>query len=319
MAKTGTWTTEQIPPQQGRTFLITGANSGLGLESAMALATAGAKVILGCRDKGRGSQALAAVRALATGDEPELLSIDLADLDSIERAASELHESVDGIDVLMNNAGVMALPERRTAQGHEMQFGTNHLGHFALTARVLDLLLSSPDPRVVTTSSQAHRLGKMQWSDLDWNTRRYRRWPAYGQSKLANLLFSYELDRRAKHSGSTLRSIAAHPGYASTALQGTAAAMSGRALTAKIMDLGNSLVGQPASDGALPQLYASTSPDARSGGYYGPGGPAEMRGAPVEVQPSASAKRRDEAHRLWNVSEMITNVRFEWPVREPEG
>lgn len=312
-AATGSsWTAEDIPSQVGRTIVITGANSGLGFASAVALAQHGARIVLACRDPERGLDALESVRDAAADAEPLLLKLDLADLDSVEAAAEELAESVDHVDVLMNNAGVMALPLRRTAQGHEMQFGTNHLGHYAFTGHVLPLLLAAPDPRVVTTSSQMHRLGKMAWTDLDWNERRYQRWPAYGQSKLANLQFAYELARRAHNMGTSLKSVAAHPGYASTGLQQVGPTMAGRRITARIMNLGNRIAGQEASNGALPQLFAATSPQARSGAYYGPDGLGQMRGAPTEVTSSAAARSRDEAHRLWNLSEEMTGFTYEW-------
>ncbi len=308
------WTSRDIPDQQGRVAVITGANSGLGLESAKALARSGALVVMACRDPERGESARKIVQDEATAEAPRLQSLDLSDLESIRRSADELLESLDRIDVLMNNAGVMALPERRTAEGHEMQFGTNHLGHFALTARLLPLLTTSAGARVVTTSSQMHRTGKMHWDDLDW-TSGYRRWPAYGQSKLANLLFAMELDRRASAAGVGLQSMAAHPGYASTGLQQTGPKMSGRNLTARIVNLGNVLIAQSADMGALPQLFAATSPSAMSGRYYGPGGFGEFRGSPKEVKPMAAALSREEGHRLWNISENMTGVRFEWPGR----
>lgn len=311
------WTAEDIPQLSGHTIVITGANSGLGLASAVALARHGARVVLACRNPERGREALATVSAVASDAAPLLLPLDLADLDSVADAARELAHLVERVDVLMNNAGVMALPLRRTVQGHEMQFGTNHLGHFALTGRLLPLLLRSPDPRVVTTSSQMHRIGKMHWSDLDWNERRYQRWPAYGQSKLANLQFAHELARRARNAGTSLRSLAAHPGYASTGLQQVGPAMAGRPLTARVMGLGNRLVGQSPEQGALPQLFAATAANARSGAYYGPDGPAQMRGAPVEVTSSAAARSRDEAHRLWSISEEMTGVVYDWRTQSP--
>lgn len=300
--------------QTGRTVVITGANSGLGLESAKAFARHGATVVMACRDPERGEAARRVVAEGATGEPPRLQPLDLADLESVARTADELGESLSHIDVLLNNAGVMALPERRTADGHEMQFGTNHLGHFALTGRLLPLLDAAPEAKVVTTSSHMHRLGKMRWDDIDWN-RTYRRWPAYCQSKLANLLFAMELDRRASAAGTSIASMAAHPGYSSTGLQKAGPVMSGRNLMARVTDLGNVLVAQSAEMGALPQLFAATSPTAMSGRYYGPGGPGEMHGSPREVKPMPAALSREEAHRLWNISENMTGVRFEWPNR----
>lgn len=311
MAMSG-WTADDIPSMDGSVAVITGANSGLGLESALALASHGALVVLACRDAERGTRALERVRVVSTGAEPVLVTLDLSDLDSVERSANEISDRFGRIDILMNNAGVMAIPLMRTAQGHEMQFGTNHLGHFALTGRLLPRLLAAPSPRVITTASHAHRVGKMHWDDLDRRSDRYRRWPAYGQSKLANLLFAFELARRSQHAGSHLKSIAAHPGYAATGLQQVGPAMSGRRFSARFMTLGNSIAGQDPSEGTRPQLFAATSPDALSGGYYGPGGKGEVRGAPKAVGSSSAARSREEAHRLWNVSESMTGVHYQW-------
>ncbi|MEY2454375.1 MAG: hypothetical protein QOD92_3949, partial [Acidimicrobiaceae bacterium] len=256
------WTAADIPDQTGRTVVITGANSGLGLRSAEAMARAGAQVLLACRNPAKAAEALEAVEACATTGTPSVIPLDLADLSSIESAAELIAERVGHIDVLMNNAGVMAIPLRRTADDFEMQFGTNHLGHFALTGRLLPLLLAAESPRVVSTSSQAHRIGKMRWDDLQWR-KRYSKWGAYGQSKLANLLFVLELDRRATRDGSELIAAAAHPGYASTHLQAAGPEMAGSALMARAMAFGNRLVAQSDADGALPQLYAATMPDVK--------------------------------------------------------
>ncbi len=306
------WTTHDMTDQRDRTVLITGANSGLGLSSAIELASHGAKVIMACRDPGRGAEALERVKGVATGGSPILVQLDLADLDSVERAAAQLHDETDRIDVAMNNAGVMALPLRRTAQGHEMQFGTNHLGHFALTGRVLDLLHRAEGPRVVTTSSQAHRFGRIRWDDLDWSTG-YKKWSAYGQSKLANLLFTYELDRRARSAGSPLVSMSAHPGYASTHLQAAGPELAGNRIMATIMSAGGDLIAQSADMGALPQLYAATSPDAVGGAYYGPDGVGEMRGHPRLTQSSKSSLSTEDWRRLWERSEELTGVGYDWP------
>jgi len=298
--------------QQDRIVAITGANSGLGLASACAFAEAGAQVILACRNPERGGIARRQVARVASGAPPILLELDLADLQSVQQASEQLKQTVDHLDVLMNNAGVMALPLRRTAQGHEMQFGTNHLGHFALTARLLPLLLSSPNARVVTTSSGAHRMGKMRWQDLD-SQNAYQKWPAYGQSKLANLMFSFELQRQAVSAKVNLSSMAAHPGYAATHLQAVGPELGGKALMGKIMDVANAAFAQSAEQGALPQLFAATSPDAVGGCYYGPGGLAEMRGAPQLVKPTSSALKTEEWARLWSVSEELTELSFAWP------
>jgi NAD(P)-dependent dehydrogenase (short-subunit alcohol dehydrogenase family) len=239
------------------------------------------------------------------------VALDLSDLSSIEAAADVVATRVDRLDVLMNNAGVMAIPLQRTADDFEMQFGTNHLGHFALTGRLLPLLLAAESPRVVTTSSQAHRIGRMSWDDLHARSR-YSKWPAYGQSKLANLLFMRELDRRAREHGSSLRSMAAHPGYASTHLQAVGAEMTGSRLSARTMELGNRIFAQSDAEGAWPQLYAATMPDVQGGEYYGPSGLFEMHGTPEKVSTSRRARNDADARRLWEVSEKETGVTYDW-------
>lgn len=305
------WTASDIPDQKGRTVLITGANSGLGLRSAEALARSGARVLLACRNPEKAAVALGAVEACATMAAPEVISLDLADLASIEAAADTVASRVDRLDVLMNNAGVMAIPLRRTADGFEMQFGTNHLGHFALTGRLLPLLLAAEQPRVITTSSQAHRIGRMHWDDLQ-SRKRYSKWPAYGQSKLANLLFTFELDRRARREGTALIAAAAHPGYASTHLQAAGPEMTGSRLMERTMDLGNRIVAQSDAQGALPQLYAATMPDVNGGDYYGPNGPFEMQGSPKKVGCIRAARDATSATRLWDISERETAVTYTW-------
>jgi NAD(P)-dependent dehydrogenase (short-subunit alcohol dehydrogenase family) len=305
------WTAADIPDQKGRTVLITGANSGLGLRSAEALARAGAQVVLACRNPRKAADALEAVEACATTGAPWVLSLDLADLSSIEAAAETIADRVGHIDVLMNNAGVMAIPLRRTADDFEMQFGTNHLGHFALTGRLLPLLLAAEHPRVITTSSQAHRIGKMRWDDLHW-CNRYSKWMAYGQSKLSNLLFTFELDRRAKREGAALLAAAAHPGYASTHLQAAGPEMAGSPLMERVMGFGNHILAQSDAEGALPQLYAATMPELTGGEYYGPNGPFEVRGSPKRVGCTGAARDKSAASRLWEISEKETGVTYTW-------
>lgn len=286
-----TWTTADIPDQTGRKILITGANSGLGKEAALALGTAGAEVILACRTVSKAEPVAARIGAGAS-----ITELDLADLSSVQACA----ERTGPIDVLINNAGVMAVPEARTAEGFEMQFGTNHLGHFALTG----LLLPKISDRVVTMSSFMHQIGKINLEDPNYRERRYSRWPAYGQSKLANLLFGYELAARLRASGSPVKSIVAHPGYAATELQSHT-----ESIWDRFMGIGN-LTAQSAADGALPELYAATSPQARSGAFYGPTKLGGMRGAPG---PAKSNKRsHDElvAAGLWDLSESLTGVRY---------
>jgi NAD(P)-dependent dehydrogenase (short-subunit alcohol dehydrogenase family) len=297
------WTAADIPDQTGRTILVTGANSGLGLRSAEALAAHGARVLLACRNATKAATALDAVAAVATGPAPEVVALDLADLTSVRAAAADVATRVESLDVLMNNAGIMAVPKGTTAQGFELQLGTNHLGHFALTGLVLELLHRAPAPRVITTSSQAHRTGRMRWDDLHW-TKGYERWRAYGQSKLANLLFTRELARRATAAGSSITAAAAHPGWSATHLQ------SGEGFVKKLSELGNRVFAQSDAQGALPQLYAATMPDVASGEYFGPDGRFERAGHPTRVGCTAAARSDADAERLWDLSQQLTEVTF---------
>jgi NAD(P)-dependent dehydrogenase (short-subunit alcohol dehydrogenase family) len=287
------WTAADMPRQDSRTFVITGANSGIGLAAARALAGAGARVVLAVRDESKGHAAAADI-----GGTTEVRRLDLADLGSVRAFA----EAWDGpIDVLVNNAGVMAVPQRRTKDGFELQIGTNHLGHFALT----NLLLPRIADRVVTVSSDAHRVGKISLDDLNWERRTYRRWPAYGQSKLANLLFTAELQRRLDEAGSPLRATAAHPGYAATNLQNRTENL----LQNTIMAIGNRLIAQSDRMGALPILYAATQ-DVPGNSFAGPDGFREQRGHPKLVGRSAAAADAEMARRLWELSERLTGVSF---------
>ena len=287
------WTTDNMDSQDGRTFVITGANSGIGLEAARALGAAGARVVVACRDTAKGEHAVAEL----DGDF-DVRRLDLADLASVRGFASELEGDVD---VLINNAGVMAVPRARTADGFEMQLGTNHLGHFALTGLLLDRLRD----RVVTISSGAHRFGRMNFGDL-MSERHYQRWLAYGQSKLANLLFMQELQRRLETADSSLRSVAAHPGYAATNLQ-----FHTQSIQDKLMGLGNHVFAQSAAMGALPTLYAATE-DIPGGAYVGPDGLAEQRGHPHLVGMSGAARNTESARKLWDESEELTGVSYDF-------
>ena len=305
------WTADRIPDQSGRVALVTGANSGLGLIVARELARAGATVVLACRNTEKGADTLREITSEAPAAEPELAALDLASLDSIRSFADEFRNGHDGLDLLINNAGVMAPPRRTTADGFEMQFGTNHLGHFALTGLLLKALEGREDARVVTVSSTAHRFGRIDLDDLQ-SERRYRRWRAYGQSKLANLIFALELDRRLRAAGSTISSVAAHPGYAATNLQSAAAP----ALDRAVMTVTNLLLAQSAEIGALPLLYAATEPGLAGGTYVGPDGRGEQRGHPQpNAVPSNAALDQTVAARLWAASEEATGVHFELPGR----
>ena len=300
------WTTADMPPLHGRRAVITGANSGLGLAVARALAEHGAAVVLACRNLDKGRAALTELETAVPGAELELAGLDLADLASIADFADRYErEHPDGLDLLINNAGIMAPPAGLTADGFESQLGTNHLGHFALTGRLLGALLARQAPRIVTVSSAAHRMGRPDFDDVSEASGR-RRWRAYGRSKLANLSFALELDRRARAAGTPLVSVAAHPGYAATNLQTS----SPRRHEALAMRLLNTLVAQSAEMGALPLLFAATMEDLPGGTYIGPDGGSEMRGHPRPVSPSPIAEDPAVARRLWERSESLTGVSF---------
>jgi NAD(P)-dependent dehydrogenase (short-subunit alcohol dehydrogenase family) len=299
------WEADRIPDQSGRIAIVTGANSGLGLVTARELAHKGALVVLACRNMDKGRSALAEVESAATGPEPELEELDLASLSSVQSFAQRFGAAHEGLDLLINNAGVMASPRRHTADGFELHIGTNHLGHFALTNLLLPLMEGRRDARVVTLSSNAHKTVRgISFDNLNGD-RRYFRWNAYGQSKLANLLFALELDRRLRARGSTVKSLAAHPGYAATNLQTAAAPLVDRL----VMKVGNTVVAQNDEMGALPVLYAATEPGLEGGTYVGPDGIAEQRGHPKVVSPNRVARNPETARRLWEVSEELTAVR----------
>ncbi len=270
-------------------------------------------MLLGCRDAGRGKAALAAVCKRRSADAAiELIALDLADLASVRVASAAVAARPEPLDLLVNNAGVMAPPRRETADGFELQLGTNHLGHFALTGLLLAKLKAAPEPRVVTLTSGAHRFGSIDFDDLQ-RRHHYMRWLAYGQSKLANLLFALELQRRAAAADLGLGSIAAHPGYAATNLQHAGPQLEAgllSKLTAPIWSISNRLIGQSPRDGALPTLYAATEPGLPGGSLIGPGGFASMRGAPAFETPSGAALDEATASRLWEVSEELTGVEF---------
>jgi NAD(P)-dependent dehydrogenase (short-subunit alcohol dehydrogenase family) len=302
-----TWTSADIPDLTGRTAVITGANSGIGLRAAVELARHGAAVTLTARDPGRGADALARLRTEVPAADAALAPLDVADLASV-RAFAAAYEPA-GLDLLVNNAGVMAVPLRHTPDGFESQFGTNHLGHFALTGLLLPRLLARPGARVVTVTSGLHRAGRINFDDLDAR-RGYHKWPAYAQSKLANLLFTFELQRRADAAGVDLRSVAAHPGYAATNLQAAGPRLAGSKLTELGSALVTRLISQPDTQGALPTLRAATDPAVRGGEVFGPDGRFELHGAPKQVAVSRRARDRALAERLWTVSEEKTGVRY---------
>jgi len=303
------WTADDMPDLSGKTIVVTGGDSGIGYEAALEFARKRADVIIACRDPEKARTAAAQISASSPGARVEAMELDLSNLASVRGFADAFHRGHPALHVLCNNAGVMAIPYRLTVDGFEMQFGTNHLGHFALTGLLLDRLLATEGARVVNVASGAHRMGKIRFDDLQWQ-KGYRKWMAYGQSKLANLLFTFELQRRADASGAKLLSVACHPGYAATNLQAAGPRMSGSSMMESLFSVGNSLFAQSAAMGALPTEYAAVAPEVHGGDYIGPDGIGEMWGHPVKVGCSAAARDTAAAARLWEVSEQLTNVHY---------
>ncbi|MBP7963844.1 MAG: SDR family oxidoreductase [Caldilineaceae bacterium] len=294
------WSETDVSGLSGKIAVVTGANSGLGYETARVLAQAGATVIMACRNPEKATAAAQSIQDLHPAGKIIVMQLDLADLDSVRGFAESFQAQHERLDLLINNAGIMVPPFGITAQGFESQFGTNHLGHFALTGLLIDLLNRTPGARVVTVSSIAHRFGAMDFADLNWQDKEYSAMGAYGQSKLANLLFTYELQRRLVAAGHSTIAVAAHPGYTATNLQGDSAEMV----------LMNRLFAQPQPMGALPTLYAATTDEAQGGEFFGPAGLAGTRGNPEQVDSSALSHNRGDAERLWSVSEKLTGVAF---------
>jgi NAD(P)-dependent dehydrogenase (short-subunit alcohol dehydrogenase family) len=303
------WTEASIPDQSGKTFVVTGGNSGIGYEAAVALARKKAHVVLACRSPQRAGDALASLKSAVPGASVEVMQLDLASLKSIRAFAEACRAKHEKLHGLINNAGLMALPYTKTEDGFEMQLGTNHLGHFALTGLMLPSLLGTEGARVVSVASQAHRMGRMHWDDL-MGERRYEAWEWYGQSKLANLLFTYELQRRLEGAGKKLVALACHPGYSATALQHKGPEMEGSKLKGAIMSVGNALLAQSSAMGALPTLRAATDPDAKGGEYYGPRGLGEFVGYPKKVSSNALSNDREQQKRLWDESVKLTGVGY---------
>jgi len=297
-----------MPSLDGSVVVVTGANSGLGFEATEAFARKGATVVMACRSRERGEDAAERIRG-ETDADLDVRHCDLASLDSVADFAAGLHEEYDSVKILCNNAGVMAIPRRETEDGFEMQLGVNHLGHFALTAQVFDLLQAAESARVVNHSSGAHKQGTMDFEDLNWEES-YSKWGAYGRSKLANILFTLDLQRRIEQADiKTVRAVACHPGYADTNLQARTAEESGNPLMGPIMRVANAVLAQSAERGALPMLYAATA-DVEGGAYVGPGGFMNMRGSPELQAPSEAARDEEDARQLWEYSREATGVQF---------
>jgi len=294
------WSAEQLGEQTGRVAIVTGSNSGIGFETARALAERGATVVMACRNLEKANPKADEIRAAHPGADVEVMQLDLSDLDSVRRFAEAFRAKHSRLDLLINNAGIMVPPYGKTAQGFETQFGVNHLGHFALTGALLDIITNTPGSRIVTVSSVAHLMGKIDFTDLNWE-KGYKAQAAYGQSKLANLLFTYELQRRLAAAGKDTLSVAAHPGWTETNLQGHA----------KAVKFLNRFFAQQPVMGALPTLYAATEPSVNGAEYFGPSGFMEMNGPPKRVKSNKRSHDPNVAERLWNVSEEVTGVHFE--------
>lgn len=295
-----TWSTSDIPDQTGRTAIVTGAASGIGRETARALAAKGARTIIAVRNLEKGEAVAADIRSTAPGAQVLVRRLDLATLAEVRAFAVAFMSEEARLDLLINNAGIMLPPYGKTADGFELQMGTNHLGHFALSGHLLPLLLATPGARVVAVASMAHRQGVIDLSDLNWERRRYNAFQAYGDSKLGNLLFTNALARKLSERGANAMAVAAHPGWTRTDLQRHSSAF----------EFFTPLVAQGTADGALPSLRAATDPDAKSADYFGPSRAFEMRGPPVRVGASRRANDAELAARLWQVSQELTGVSY---------
>ena len=303
------WTTNNIPDLTGKVAIVTGANSGIGWDTAVALAEKGATVIMACRNLVKSQAALDALKTRVPNADVELMQLDLASQASVRQFADEFKAKYDQLDLLINNAGIMMVPYARTVDGFESQFGTNHLGHFALTGLLLDRIMVTLGARVVNVSSGAHRMGSMNFDNLMYaNGEGYSSSRAYGQSKLANLLFTYELQRRFEAAGVDAEALAAHPGGSNTNLQDE---ISERWYIKPLLPFMRMMM-QDSAMGALPTIRASVDPNARGGQYYGPDGFMEQRGYPVVVQSNAASHNEADARHLWQVSEQLTGIHYNW-------
>ena len=303
MMKTEKWNAENILSQKGRIVIVTGSSSGIGYETARVLANKQASVIIAVRNLDKGNKALAKIIQQNKDADVQVMELDLANLASVKNFAENFQKNYSRLDLLINNAGVMIPPYAKTTDGFELQFGTNHLGHFALTGQLLKLLISTQGSRIVNVSSGAHNFGKIDFDDLNWEKRNYAQWTAYGDSKLANLYFTYELDRKLKEQGINTLVTASHPGWTATELQRTAG---------DVMKYLNGIFAQNITMGALPTLRAAIEEGLKGAEYFGPNGFMEIGGYPVKVESNELSKDRAIAQKLWLVSEKLTEVKFEF-------
>lgn len=297
------WNAENILNQKGRIAIVTGSSSGIGYETARVLANKQASVILAVRNLDKGNKALAKIRQQNPDADVKVMELDLANLASVKTFSENFKQTYSHLDLLINNAGVMIPPYTKTTDGFELQFGTNHLGHFALTGQLLSLLLSTKGSRVVNVSSGAHAMGNIDFDDLSWEKRSYAPWKAYGDSKLANIYFTYELDRQLKAHNLDPIATASHPGWTATELQRTAGG---------VVQYLNGFFAQDITMGALPTLQAAIEPSLKGGEYFGPDGFMEMRGYPVQVKSNELSQDQAIAKKLWEVSTELTGVKFEF-------
>ena len=303
------WTTKDITDQAGKTAIITGANSGLGFEATKALAEKNALVIMACRNMEKAQQAKQRILEQHSKANLEIMPLDLASLESIEQFATNFKTKHEKLHYLFNNAGVMFPPFTQTKDGFELTFGVNHLGHFALTAHLLPTLLQTPSSRVITQSSFYSKRGKIEFDNLNAE-KKYSKSKAYAQSKLANLLFAFELQRKLEQANATTISVAAHPGYSNTNLQFVGPEMENSKIRKTFMRIANTLFAQSAAKGALPMLYAATAPNIKGGEYFGPRGLFQIWGHPKRIKPQKRALDIETARRLWEVSEQLTNIKY---------
>ncbi|GAB4530527.1 MAG: SDR family NAD(P)-dependent oxidoreductase [Anaerolineae bacterium] len=309
------WTAQDMPDQTGRTAIVTGANSGLGYETALALARKGAHVVMAIRNLEKGQQAHDDIRKQVPNASLRMMKLDLSSLESVRSFARDFQQQYSQLDLLINNAGVMATPYSHTKDGFEMQFGVNHLGHFALTGLLMEMLIATPGSRVVTVTSTANYIGSIHFDDLQLKNN-YSRYGAYGQSKLANVMFTFELQRRLQAAGVQTVALTAHPGLSSTNLQSNTANTNNSPLEMALYTLAHATISQNQTMGALPQLYAATAPEAKPGAFYGPHFLA-TRGYPKEVRANRKAYNEADARRLWEMSEKLTGVTYDALEKQP--